>query len=35
VAHLCPLPGDDKAPIVAMLVVIDALRAGGMAPSVN
>jgi acetylornithine deacetylase/succinyl-diaminopimelate desuccinylase-like protein len=27
--------GDDKAPIVAMLVALDALRAGGIAPSVN
>jgi acetylornithine deacetylase/succinyl-diaminopimelate desuccinylase-like protein len=27
--------GDDKAPIVAMLVALDALRAGGFAPGVN
>ncbi|MEO7714053.1 MAG: M20/M25/M40 family metallo-hydrolase [Gemmatimonadaceae bacterium] len=27
--------GDDKAPIVAMLVALDALRAAGIAPSVN
>jgi acetylornithine deacetylase/succinyl-diaminopimelate desuccinylase-like protein len=27
--------GDDKAPIVAMLTALDALRASGMAPSVN
>ena len=27
--------GDDKAPIVAMLVALDALRASGIAPSVN
>ena len=27
--------GDDKAPIVAMLVALDALRANGIAPSVN
>ncbi len=26
---------DDKAPIIAMLVALDALRAGGIAPSVN
>lgn len=27
--------GDDKAPIVAMLTALDALRASGMSPSVN
>jgi acetylornithine deacetylase/succinyl-diaminopimelate desuccinylase-like protein len=27
--------GDDKAPIIAMLVALDALRANGMTPSVN
>ncbi len=27
--------GDDKAPIVAMLVALDALRAAGIAPTVN
>jgi acetylornithine deacetylase/succinyl-diaminopimelate desuccinylase-like protein len=27
--------GDDKAPIVAMLTALDALRANGMSPSVN
>ena len=27
--------GDDKAPIVAILVALDALRASGMSPSVN
>ena len=27
--------GDDKAPIIAMLVALDALRASGMSPSVN
>jgi acetylornithine deacetylase/succinyl-diaminopimelate desuccinylase-like protein len=27
--------GDDKAPILAMLVALDALRAAGIAPSVN
>jgi acetylornithine deacetylase/succinyl-diaminopimelate desuccinylase-like protein len=27
--------GDDKAPIVAMMAALDALRAGGLAPAVN